>query len=286
MKILLFFALLIMPLSANLQAIKKTYGDNDLAQKPPFVGGYINFGYWEGISLKSSISKQNRLKASQNLYRLIFHILNPDSSDFILEVGCGQGLGVMEIMKRYHPKQVIGIDITPEQIERSYQKHSNFILSSPNIVFLQANGAKTPFPSSYFTKIYSVEVAQYFPSMSKFAQEAWRILKPNGMIVLTAHFATSDIGYQKLAQLLPTAAQGIDKIIPIQEVVKAFKDQGFHVYFVQSIGQHVFEGFDLWLSQVDDLPWGRNIYKAFDKGYMDYYIICAGKYFRKNEKAT
>jgi cyclopropane fatty-acyl-phospholipid synthase-like methyltransferase len=256
--------------------ILETYGSNNLAEQPPFQGGYINFGYWKGIfdSNKSYITIDDRIKASFALYKLIIDNLNIESKDRVLEVGCGLGYGCKYVAENYHISNLTCIDITPQQIERAKTIHKQL---SNNINFEVSSADSTNKPSGSYSKIYSVEAAQYFPSMSNFAKEAFRLLEPNGRLVLTAHFSTNQKGYEATKRLLPTVAQDIDRMIPISEVRQAFKEAGFHELKIESIGQYVFQAFDQWISQVEDAPWAQNIYKLYLDGHIDYYVLVLQK---------
>jgi cyclopropane fatty-acyl-phospholipid synthase-like methyltransferase len=113
--------------------------------------------------------------------------------------------------------------------------------------------------------------------MSKFASEAYRLLKPGGLLVLTAHFSTNDRGYEATKKSLPTVAQNIDRMIPIKDVRNAFTTAGFTEIKTESIGQHVFKGFDHWISQVEDASWAHNIYRLYMEGHIDYYVLVLQK---------
>lgn len=257
----------------------QTYGKNDLATKPAFQGGYINFGYWKGLWPKNGlISLEERIKASEALYDLIIDHLSVTSNDAVLEVGSGKGYGCVKVLSGFKPKKVTGIDITPEQTERSKQIHKNIILENTgSLEFINAASSPLPFEDESYSKIYSVEAAQCFPSMDEFAREAWRVLKPGGRLVLTAHFAVDAKGYDTLKELIPTVAQDVDRLIPINDVRTAFKNAGFSEVAFDDIGEHVFEGFDQWISQIDDVPWGKMLLDTHKNLSMSYYVIVLEK---------
>lgn len=261
------------------QKIIETYGANDLSSKAPFQGGYINFGYWKDISVNDhqQLSKQDRVNASLALYRHIFNYLNIKDNDRIIEAGCGLGYGCKYMVENYNPSEITCVDVTPEQIQRAKITHKNVIKKFKSLAFLNASADEIKRPSNSYDKIYSVEAAQYFPSMEKFAQEAHRLLKPQGMLVITAHFSTSPQGYEAAKKLLPTVEQNIDRMIPIEEVRSAFRKAGFNELKLESIGQFVFKGFDHWISQVEDAPWAHNIYKLYQQGNIDYYVLVLQK---------
>lgn len=253
-----------------------TYGANNLSAKPPFQGGYINFGYWKNINIdqisNSKITQEQRVQASLELYRLVFEHLAVDKNDSILEVGSGLGYGGRYLRGNYTFNQLTCIDLTPQYITGAKQLDVSTVNDKP-IEFLVADAEDLSALNKKFDKIYSVEVAQYFTSMDKFASEAFKSLSPKGKLVLVAHFSTNDQGYEKTKELIPTVADNIDRMIPIDQVRQAFAKAGFKNIKIQSIGEFVFKGFDRWISQVEDEPWAHNIYKLYQDGHIDYYLL-------------
>lgn len=252
-----------------------TYGVQDLGARPIFEGGFINFGYWKNISTaKGYITKQERVQASENLYDLITDQLELNHDDVVLEVGSGQGYGSVRTFQKAMPKEFFGIDLTLEQVIRARWAHRVLLQNHKNLHFENASADSTPFPDQYFTKIYSVEAMQCFPSLEQFALEAWRILARGGKMALTAHFSTCAEGYNKIKELIPTVEQGIDRLIPIQDVQNAFSRVGFKELSVRRIGEHVFEPVDTWITQVQcPVWWTHNPLKAYKKGFLDYYVL-------------
>lgn len=260
------------------QRIIKTYGDNDLAKMPAFQGGYINFGYWKGIApKKEKITREERIQASEALYDLVVERLNLQAGDKIVEVGSGRGNGSVNIAKTFKPALLTGIDIVPQQIARTKKIHRHFLRKNPSTLFVVGSADAIPLEDESCTKLFSVEAAQCFPSLSNFAKEAWRVLKPGGRVVIAAHFATGEKGYQALKKLIPTVEQEIDNLIPIQEVRDAFSQNKFKEISCEDIGEFVFEGFEQWRVSVEDAEWGSNIIKGYKDGHMGYYLIVLEK---------
>jgi len=257
----------------SLIAIKNTYGTNDLSKSPPFQGGYINFGYWKNIEIEGQITEEQRIRASFDLYKLIIDKLDLKANEHVLEVGCGLGNGGRYVASIYNPQLMTCIDSVDEQIMRAKALHTLESEKYNNLEYIVSPADNVDKASGAYDKIYSVEVAQYFPSMEKFANEAFRLLKHNGKIIVTAHFSTSKKGYERAKQLIPTVSQNIDRMIPIKEVQNAFIRAGFKEVKVESIGEHVFGGFDQWISQVEDVDWAHNINKLYQENSIDYYVI-------------
>ena len=99
--------------------------------------------------------------------------------DKILDLGCGNGR-FFELLK---DKDVnyIGVDFSEKLIEIAKEKY-------PKVKFQVADALDLPFPNNYFDRIYSIAVLHHIPSREfrlQFLKEARRVLKPNGLLILT-----------------------------------------------------------------------------------------------------
>ena len=99
--------------------------------------------------------------------------------DKILDLGCGNGR-FFELLK---DKDInyIGVDFSEKLIEIAKKKY-------PKVKFQVADALDLPFPNNYFDKIYSIAVLHHIPSKEfrlQFLKETRRILKPNGLLILT-----------------------------------------------------------------------------------------------------
>ncbi len=99
--------------------------------------------------------------------------------DKVLDSGCGNG--------RYYPlfkeKQVeyIGIDSSKKLIELTKERY-------PEADFRVEDALKLSFNDNYFNAVYSIAVLHHIPSKElrlQFLNEAKRVLKPGGLLILT-----------------------------------------------------------------------------------------------------
>ena len=113
--------------------------------------------------------------------------------DKILDLGCGNGR-FLELLK---DKDIdyIGVDFSQKLIEIARKKYlhppqvfAKQKFGRARIKFQKADALNLPFPNNYFDKIYSIAVLHHIPSKQlrlQFLKEARRVLKLNGLLILT-----------------------------------------------------------------------------------------------------
>ena len=102
--------------------------------------------------------------------------------DRIFDFGCGNGR-LLEILKNKNV-EYYGADISQKLIELAKQKYQ-----SNRINFQKLSGSSSlTFPDNFFNIIFSLAVFHHFPKKysEKMAKELFRIMKPNGMIIVSA----------------------------------------------------------------------------------------------------
>ncbi len=93
----------------------------------------------------------------------------------ILDVGCGLGLYVQQFLK--FTSDVHGIDIDHQRVQQAQR-------TLPNI--LQASAEDLPYPSGFFDIVFSNEVLEHVRDDRAAVQEAYRVLRPYGHLVVFA----------------------------------------------------------------------------------------------------
>jgi len=111
--------------------------------------------------------------------------------DKVLDLGCGNGR-FFEILKNKGVSYV-GVDFSEKLIEIAKKRY----LYPPQISkkfgragakFLVADALNLPFPNNYFDKVYAIAILHHIPSKEfrqRFLEEAKRVLKPRGLLILT-----------------------------------------------------------------------------------------------------
>lgn len=104
-------------------------------------------------------------------------------NDYVLDVGCDTGTHAFEAAR--HGSFVIGFDyrISSLQIARHLKTKNNV----SNIAFISANAEmEFPFLPQSFDKILILDVIEHLYHREELLQEVTRILRPNGLVLLSA----------------------------------------------------------------------------------------------------
>lgn len=96
----------------------------------------------------------------------------------VLDYGCGAGYGTTILSKV--AKKIIGIDIDKNVINicKAKYKHNN-------LIFQNIDSYPLPFDSKTFDVIVSFHVIEHFKYVSKYLNEIKRILKDDGVLIIT-----------------------------------------------------------------------------------------------------
>lgn len=97
----------------------------------------------------------------------------------VLDVGCGQGVGVQILLKQFGAGQVYGLDIDPQQILRARRRFAG----KPEGCAILAVGSvdELPFPDEYFDAVFDFGMLHHVEDWQAGVAEIQRVLKPSGL---------------------------------------------------------------------------------------------------------
>ncbi|MFD5733997.1 class I SAM-dependent methyltransferase [Streptomyces sioyaensis] len=263
--------------------VAKVYGELDLSTVPAFAGGFINFGYWAGLTDPADrpLTEADRVRSEEDLYRLVLETFEPAQGRIALEVGCGRGLGCALALRECGLATVIGLDAHPDQIARARKANAELLAASPDttgrLEFLQGAAQQIPLPDGSVDCLFSVEAAQHFRDLPGFARESARVLRAGGRLALTTFFARTPAAARALPGLLPPYADGLDVPHVVDEVAATLSAAGLRQVRVRPIGEGVWEAYDRYMAQQPELrdEWPRRYLTAYETGLLDYYVLTA-----------
>jgi SAM-dependent methyltransferase len=104
--------------------------------------------------------------------------------EVVLDLGCGAGIDTLLAARAVGPRgRVIGLDMTPEMIERARQHAAEAGLA--NVQVRQALIEEIPLPDSSVDVVISNGVLNLSTRKSRVLAEARRVLRPGGRICIT-----------------------------------------------------------------------------------------------------
>jgi arsenite methyltransferase len=103
--------------------------------------------------------------------------------DAVLDIGCGAGVDSLVAARLVgEGGRVVGVDVTPAMVERAQANLAR--LGWPQVSFQLADAEALPFPDNDFDAVISNGVFNLTLNKARALQEAHRVLKPGGRLML------------------------------------------------------------------------------------------------------
>ena len=96
----------------------------------------------------------------------------------MLDLGCGPGHIPMAVCERFADARVLGVDLSFEMLGLAAARPHE------RVSLLAADIKRLPFPSHVFDTVYSNTTLHHLPDPRPFLAEAWRVLKPGGVLLI------------------------------------------------------------------------------------------------------
>lgn len=105
--------------------------------------------------------------------------LDLSSNATVLDLGCGTGVLLQQLVNQYPTVTLIGLDTSAAMLEAARKK------LPPSIELHLSSVEQLPFPASQFDCIISTSAFHYFRNPAQAIREMARVLKRNGRLLLT-----------------------------------------------------------------------------------------------------
>ena len=134
----------------------------------------------------------------------------------VLDLGCGNG----RFSELFDADDYVGVDVSEELMRLAKEKY-------PNREFVSINATNLPFPDNSFDKVFCLAVIHHIPSKQMrqaFLAEAKRVLKPGGLLILTAWYLLDKLKtWRELAKMALLKIAGRNKM-DLGDILVPFKD--------------------------------------------------------------
>jgi len=127
-----------------------------------------------------------KFDTATNYYQLCQDSYDPANKEIskepfkdFLDIGCGTGNTIEKLSKEYPDSHFTGLDLAEKMIEVAKKK-----VKSDNVEFLVGDAENLPFEDNKFDIIICKESIHHYPNPEKFFKESYRVLRPNGRLII------------------------------------------------------------------------------------------------------
>jgi len=138
-------------------------------------GLYLNLGYWRDARTID--------EACEAMVELVGQTAGITSDDEVVDVGFGFAEQDIYWIRRFGPRRIIGLNITPEQVRVARDRVRDQGLEE-RIDLREGSATATGLPDACCDVVTAVECAFHFDTREMFFAEAARLLRPGGRLVL------------------------------------------------------------------------------------------------------
>lgn len=140
---------------------------------------YMNVGYWEaGVTSLDVAAETLAMKLADAAE------FKPDHT--VLDVGFGYGDQDLAWLRDGRVAKIVGLNVTPHHVELARERAEEAGVQD-RVDFRQGSATELPFEDGTFDRVVALESAFHFFPRSAFFKEAFRVLRPGGVL------ATADI---------------------------------------------------------------------------------------------
>lgn len=212
------------------QDIIDYYHQNEFAYK--LWGANMHYGYWED-------DVKTQRQASLRFNQVMAKTAQISSTDHVLDAGCGVGGASIFLAKTFNCKAT-GITITPRQVDLAYNNAKKAGVSHL-VEFHQMDYMHTTFADKTFSVVWGLESICYADSKKDFVNEAFRVLKENGRLIIGDGFASREQYQGKDAWLMQRWMDGwiVNNLKTPEQFSRYGREAGFRETFYRNVTPQV-----------------------------------------------
>jgi tocopherol O-methyltransferase len=137
-------------------------------------GEHVHHGYW-------ATGRESAAQAAEALVELVETRLQLSPSLKLCDIGCGYGATAQHIAER-NDLQITGLTVSAIQAERARERRP----SRGQISFLEQDWLANGLPDASFDRVFAIESSEHMADKQGFFDEAFRVLKPGGLLAVCA----------------------------------------------------------------------------------------------------
>lgn len=205
----------------------------------------LHYGYWDS-------STKNFHEALLNINKILAAKAGIDKHHKVLDAGCGIGGSSLWLAKNIGCN-VTGISLSAKQVQTANNLSQVENLQSMAI-FEQQDFTATNYEAESFDIIWAIESVCHANNKSNFLNEAYRLLKKGGKLILADFFKKENLA-EKEAALIKQWANGwaINDFATIEKFTEQLNNAGFHQTNIEDATAKI-------------IPSAKRLYRAYFPG--------------------
>lgn len=195
---------------------------------------------WAAHAIETEWDKSLKPRSPDLLFDIVASLgINPSWT--VIDVGCGRGNHVCELAQRFDC-QVQGLELVPTNLEICAQSTIDWNVSG-RVAFVQGSIEAIPIEAPLFDLVWCRDMLVHVQELGQGLRECYRVLKPDGFMLVLTTFATDLMEPQEQGQLcraLDLKAENLSR--PRME--QSFRDAGFRVLSGEWLGSELAEFYE------------------------------------------
>jgi ubiquinone/menaquinone biosynthesis C-methylase UbiE len=101
----------------------------------------------------------------------------------VLEVGCGQGEGVREVLRRFHPAAIDAFDLDEQQITRARARLADLSANGCAVRLWSGDAEAIDAADASYDGVFEFAILHHVPGWQRALGEIHRVLRPGGLFL-------------------------------------------------------------------------------------------------------